>query len=168
MALTYQPIARAILTGGNPEITFSNIPATYTDLKLVIVPISNQNDTNTYMRFNGDTATNYSSNFIYGNGSTIAGAISFNESNGILLDFGGSKTTNLTSMNVDIFSYANTNIRKSVLSVSSADDNGSGQSSIHTGLWRSTSAITSLTLRVLGVTFYVAGTTASLYGILRA
>ena len=64
---------------------------------------------------------------------------------------------------LDIFSYAGSTY-KTALSQLSNDNNGSGATASTVGLWRSTSAITSINLFMSGTTFQ-AGTTATLYGI---
>jgi hypothetical protein len=48
------------------------------------------------------------------------------------------------------------------------DNNGSGGVTRSVGLWRSTSAITSISLFIDGTTTFSTGTTATLYGILKA
>jgi hypothetical protein len=56
MAITYEPIATTTSSGGG-NISFTSIPATYTDLFLSFV-----GDTGgiTYLRYNNDSGSNYS------------------------------------------------------------------------------------------------------------
>jgi hypothetical protein len=76
--------------------------------------------------------------------------------------------TYATLIEADIFSYAGST-NKTVLNKVATDKNGSGGVEYNVGLWRSTSAITSisLTLEASAQDFPV-GTTATLYGILKA
>ena len=60
MASTYEPIATTTLGSAASSITFSSIPATYTDLRLVLVHTPSASTGNAQMQFNSDTATNYS------------------------------------------------------------------------------------------------------------
>ena len=163
MASTFEPIATTTLGSAASSITFSTIPGTYTDLRLVIVPKGD--GPNTYLRFNSDTGSNYSGTYLIGNGTS---ASSYRETSvtEILLDVRGLDLTSLSLLTVDIFSYAGST-NKTVLGTFSEDKNGSGQVGRLVGLWRSTSTITSLSFRAPGGTFS-SGTTATLYGILKA
>jgi hypothetical protein len=66
-----------------------------------------------------------------------------------------------------MFSYAGSTF-KSCLVERNADFNGSGQVARQVGLWRSTSAITSISLFDPFGNGYGTGTIATLYGILKA
>ncbi len=60
MAATYTPIASATLAASTSSITFSSIPATYTDIVVVINDINSTGSFDTNIRFNGDSGSNYS------------------------------------------------------------------------------------------------------------
>lgn len=167
MATTYEPIATTTLGSAAATITFSSIPASYTDLRLVFLGKSTTSST-CYIRFNGDTATNYSFTELEGNGSSAASYRVTSGSNGIglLYDFAIGSTYPVLCT-ADIFSYAGSTF-KTVLTTGNDDTNGSGGIERSVGLWRSTSAITQIDVRdSLGSTFS-AGTTATLYGIKNA
>jgi hypothetical protein len=69
---------------------------------------------------------------------------------------------------IDLFSYAGST-NKTILTTTSTDKNGSGGVGRIVSLWRSTSAITGITITDGGAGFgWASGTTATLYGILRA
>jgi hypothetical protein len=78
---------------------------------------------------------------------------------------GGGSPTYPSLMEIDLFSYAGST-NKTVLWSWSSDRNGSGFKINATGLYRSTTAIS--TLYLFSNTNYAAGTTATLYGILKA
>jgi hypothetical protein len=62
MANTYQIINKVILTGSQSSITFSSIPQTYTDLKVVMSwrNIADGNEqSNAHLTFNGTTSRYY-------------------------------------------------------------------------------------------------------------
>jgi len=150
--------------GSAGQITFSSIPATYTDLRIVLVSKSDFSGANVQFRFNGDTGNNYSFTYIRGSG---ASASSYRESNnpyGYLADQSSDTQPNMGTL--DIFSYAGSTY-KTALATYSDDRNGSGYVFALANLWRSTSAITSVSLSPsnFGGNFQ-AGTTATLYGIL--
>jgi len=164
MATTYDKIATTTLGSATNTITFSAIAATWTDLRLVVVGTASAN-LYTRMQFNGDTASNYSHTQISGNGTTAASerstaAIYIWFNNNYFINSGG---TGLWT--ADIFSYTGST-NKTVLTTSSQDTNGSGTTLNAVGLWRSTSAITSVTF--LSSSNLNIGTTATLYGILKA
>lgn len=165
MAVTYEPIASTTLgAGGSTLVTFSSIPGTFTDLLLVSMADTNYsfaNSISTYLRINGDTGSNYSTTWLLGNGSAASSGRASNDTNGIYIgEF--SATANLGQPSiVHIMSYANTNVNKTVLSSSCV---ASSWVTRQVGLWRSTAAITSVSVRAGGYTFQQGGT-FSLYGI---
>jgi len=162
MAATYEPIATTTLGSANSTITFSSIPATYTDLVCVLVFTTTVASQDTNLRFNGDTATNYSRTIISGNGTS---ATSARQSSVAQIQIGNnnfSSTTLPQMIKVNVFGYAGST-NKTVLNEISGDKNGSGAVERSVGLWRSTSAITSLSLISTGS--FDVGTTATLYGI---
>lgn len=165
MPTTYEPIATTTLGSAAASITFSSISSAYTDLRVVFVAIGT---TNVYpkVRFNGDTATNYSSTNIRGDGATASSQQEIND-DGIRIN-GNYPTNSIPSLNtVDVFSYAGSTY-KTVLNTASNDKNGSGGLVRTVGLWRSTAAITSIILYDLTSLTFAAGTTATLYGIKNA
>lgn len=154
MTVTYDRIATTTASGGSTSITFSSIPATYTDLVLVMGG-SNSANTDLRMRFNGDTGSNYSATVFFGDGSA---ANSFRESNQTSL-YGafGPNSNNI----INIFNYTNGNTFKSALTRSNMPSTylfGIIQ------LWRSTTAINSVTLYVTSGS-YNSDVVFTLYGI---
>ena len=156
MPATYEPIATTTLGSAASSITFSSIPNTYTDLRLV-VRINTSGNTN--LQFNGDTGTNYSVTALEGNGTSASSARRTSDSS--MWGQQSSLNNNGSLWTVDIFAYAGST-NKTCLMTTSADKNGSGTVETTVGLWRSTSAINSIYF--FGGT-YNAGTTATLYGI---
>lgn len=169
MPATYEPIATTTLGSAGLTITFSSITSAYTDLRLQIVWRKESTGLNQPigLQFNSDTGTNYSTTFLYGDG-TAAGSnratsqvrvFNFTNSN-------DSSTTIPMLASIDIFSYAGST-NKTALCAISGDKNGSGAVERQVGLWRSTSAINSITITTPSGNF-ATGTTATLYGILKA
>lgn len=158
------PIATTTLTSDSSTITFSSIPSTYTDLRLVMSGLSSTAN-NQGIRFNSDTATNYSSTVLYGNGTSATSAKYTSTSYlHIASDIVVGPTAYPVSVLIDISSYSGAT-NKPCLINTALDISGSGEVVSRVGLWRSTSAITSITfMRTAGN--FSTGTTATLYGIL--
>jgi len=165
MPATYEPIATTTLGSAAASITFSSIPATYTDLRLVFVARTTAGD-NIRIQFNGDTSSsNYSSTWIVGDGSTASSSRNTDFSRIQLPS--SLNGTQPALVNVDIFSYAGSTF-KTLLVSESKDLNGSGVTAQQVSLWRNTSAITSVFLESQGGGTFMANTTATLYGIKNA
>ena len=164
MPITYEPIATTTLGTASSTITFSSIPATYTDLRLVLV-LKSAVDQYAQFRLNSDTGSNYSYTWMDGSGSAAAGGNGNNDSAVYL-----SQRTTPSGLNalftLDFLSYAG-NTLKTILTTNNQDNNGSGYVGIQVALWRSTSAINTINL-ISGVSIYDIGTTATLYGIKNA
>jgi hypothetical protein len=166
MPATYEPIATTTLGSAVNNFTFSSIPATYTDLRLVIV-VPTAATSGTYgFRFNGDTADNYSHTTITGDGSTAA-SYSADTASQITIGDMVSNSGVVTFQTIDVFSYAGST-NKTVLGQNSSDKNGTGDVRRSVGLWRNTAAITSITVRKTTTGNFPIGTTATLYGIKNA
>lgn len=156
---TYALIERQTLGSATGTVTFSSIPGTYTDL-IVVMSAAGSTYVNSIIRFNGDTATNYSATRLYGNGSTATTARYNTET----FSYIGDLTTSICTTIIQIQDYSNTTTNKSFLSRSST---GTGGVDIWAGLWRKSpiAAITSIDLvAVSGATFTI-GSTFSIYGI---
>ena len=163
MATTYEKIATTTLSSTSATITFSSIAASWTDLKLVFVGTANTAALANRITFNGDTASNYSWTVLSGNG-TAASSTRYTAQLRLETAENSSLSTTIPKMfMMDIFSYAGSTF-KTALTSNAYDANGSGASEAFVGLWRSTSAITSITLTT-STNLYAVGTTATLYGI---
>lgn len=163
MALTYEPIATTTLGSSSASITFSSIPSTYTDLRIIFVGTGSSTSSKR-LRFNSDSGANYSSMNLTGDGtSATSGGYTSDTSirwASLLTD----STTIPILGTIDIFSYTGSTY-KTVLFNTSSDQNGSGYTLTGVGIWMSTSAITSITLLYNDASTYNTGTIATLYGI---
>jgi hypothetical protein len=164
MATTYEKIQSTTLGSATSPITFTSIPSTYTDLRLIFVGTwTSSNALRTHIN-NTTTGSLYSYTDLQGDGAT-AGSFRSTSSNSIQMPSSCS-TTLPTFVTMDFFSYAG-NTNKTVLIEISQDYNGSGVVQRSVALFRNTAAITRLDLTAVGTTFAI-GTTATLYGILKA
>ena len=160
MPATYDKIATQTVTGSAATtVTFSSIPATYTDL-VIIWNGSNAGGSgqNTHINFNSDTASNYSRTYLLGDGSSAASGRNSNQTEyqpaGLYPD---------SSFIINIFNYANTTTFKTVMTRSNVP-------SVYTvatvGLWRKTpEAIHTVAIGTAGVNNLSIGSTFTLYGI---
>lgn len=161
MPATYEPIATTTLGSTTNTITFSNIPATYTDLRVVAIG-KIADFYQAILRLNGSAGALYSGTFLRGNGS-IASSARITTSSGIYYLNAGSETTPFL-IEIDILSYASSTY-KSFLTKSSEDRNGSGWVINSVGVYKDTAAITSVSLTTDSAGVWGVGTTATLYGI---
>jgi hypothetical protein len=160
MPTTYEPIGTSTLSGSTSETTFTSIPATYTDLRLIFVGSSASQGIR--VQFNGDTATNYSYTLLRGSGTTATSSTTTTTQD---ISLGSITSTYPSMLTCDVFSYAGSTF-KTTLNTAAEDLNGSGNVRGLVGLWRSTSAITSL--RIYGFSASNITGTATLYGIKNA
>jgi hypothetical protein len=164
---TYELIATTFGTGSSGTITFSSIPATYKHLQIRATPKSNDTNAigNLSMRMNGDSASNYSWHFLQGYGTGAWSSNGTSASFISLRDYLGTSGSLHGAIIIDLLDYANTNKNKTVRAFSGLT-NGSTQNqvSLVSGNWRSTSAVTSLTLTA-GLGSFVTPARFSLYGI---
>jgi len=167
MASTYTPIATQTLGSNATSVTFSSIPSTYTDLVLISSCAVTGGASSVYFRFNGDTATNYSNTYLYGNGSTAGSGRGSNATYGISAYFATPSATLGGSVNIlNVMNYANTTTYKTT--IGRANANGSTYPGAETmvNLWRSTAAINSIALLFSGAgPEFITGSTFTLYGI---
>lgn len=167
MPSTYDRIATTTLGSAAASIDFTSISSAYTHLRVIWMARTASSDF-PILRINGDTGTNYSNTILYGNGTS---ATSSRSTSTTTLYLGAdiampTAADTFCLLTIDFFNYAGST-NKTFLSVYSNDRNGSGEVNRAVGLWRSTSAITSLSLRTTGVNL-AAGSKASLYGIVKA
>ena len=159
---TYTPIATANGTGSSGTISFTSIPSTYTDLVLVS-NFESSTAANVFYRVNGDTGSNYSDTTVYGDGSSTG---SYRRSNQTL-----SYTTYISAsgqrvvMTTNFMNYANTTTNKTFIT---RFNNASFELGAVVGLWRSTSAITSVTINLNNSANFTSNSTFTLYGIASA
>lgn len=157
---TYTPIATYTAGSAQTSITFSSL-GSYTDIKIV----ANLQDSNQYglLRFNSDSGSNYSRTWIYGDGSS---AVSNRTSNATSAYWGATSSGSEFLLNeFNLMNYGNSTTNKTML-VRQTQASSGGQAGAYVYLWRSTSAITSISfISATGAATIAAGSTITLYGI---
>jgi len=159
MARTYEPISTQTLGSNQASITLSSIPGTYTDLVIVANGASTSGGS-MKARFNGDGGSNYSTTYMYGDGSSGVGGRISNDASGIAGSRNGIGSQGGGVMQIN--NYSNATTYKSMLS------RQFGQNQIQwfsVGLWRNTAAITSIVFTDESSGNFTTGFTISLYGI---
>jgi hypothetical protein len=167
MPNTYEQIA-SISMGGTNNATFSSIPATYTDLKIVFM-MKHVNQGTVRMSFNGDIGSpyNYSNVNLRGNEGTVASARETAES-GMVINLQQNLSDTYFCLGIlDIMSYTESINKTALWSVSGSYPGGRHEVCTGVGMWNNTSTITSVTLSVTNQPID-SGSYATLYGIKRA
>ena len=159
MAKTYEPIATSTLGSAAATVTFSSIPATYTDLVLVAQVTANGGNDDMKLNFNGDTNAYLSATYLYGNGTSGLSARRTSVVD-VELDWTGIGTGRGQTV-IQIMNYANTSTYKTALARTDFADKGANAAVV---LWRSTAAINAIKVLLPGQQFN-AGSTFTLYGI---
>lgn len=160
---TYEAIATQTLGSAAASVTFSSIPSTYTDLRLVVAATSSSgSNIDAYVRFNSDSGTNYSATYLYGNG-TSAGSGRTSNATLIYLTQATAISSTQTNRLVDVMNYSNATTYKTMLMRENDTANATGTL---VGLWRSTSAINQIV--ITGSANFATGSVFSLYGIKNA
>lgn len=149
-------LATVVLQSSATTVTFSGLPTIYRDLVISVDAFSNT-PSNMFLFFNGDTTSgNYANFWSLGNGSSVSSGADTNGAycGGI---YGTSKSLNI----IQVFDYAQTNKHKSRLTRLNVPDN---QTTMVTGRWANTAAVSSLTLSLGGTNTFSAGATFELWG----
>jgi hypothetical protein len=161
---TYEPVGTQTLSGTAASVVFSSIPATYTDLVLVI---SAKFDATGDIRFrlNSDATSIYSFTILSGDGATATSSRASNVESGIMSSYGQVSTVLGQSVHIGHFiNYANTTTFKTVLCRA---NNAALGTDATVNLYRSTAAINRIELarnNAFGGTWQI-GSTFTLYGI---
>jgi len=165
---SYESIASATGTGSSGTITFSSIPGTYTSLQIRCTSQLSSTSRYAIFRPNNDSSTaNYTFHSTYGDGATVTSDGYITGMDGAYSVNGTSSADNASNVGVgvvDIIDYASTTKYKTFRSLTGYDTNAAGIIFLISSLWKSTSAISSLTIVAQGGNF-TTGTTFALYGI---
>jgi hypothetical protein len=175
---SYDSIATTTVgAGGTASISFTSIPSTYTHLQLRITARSTNASANgivTGIRFNGDAASNYSLHYLsayqgVAQGVESAAIANASQMYAAVLSADGNAASIFSTTVVDILDYKNTNKNKTIRSITGYDINGSGSgyssTTLYSGSWRSTSAVTSIDFVMAAAGNYAQYSSFALYGI---
>lgn len=166
MAASYSLLSSNTLGSTATSVTFTSIPATYSDLLLKVS--ARGPETFVYIKFNGDgVTTNYASTYL--RGSTVisnrsSGADVFPVYGGTNLDTYVANTFSNTEFYIPSYTASQS---KAIYGVGSAEDTNNSVNflSLNAGYYSSTTAISSIELTLGGISSFAAGSSFYLYGI---
>ena len=170
---SFESIATVTATGGETSLTFTSIPGTYKSLQ--IRGIARGGEVSAYarrgtIRFNSDSGANYTQHTLTGNG-TAAGLFGYGTTSYIYVEkfaaTDGSISNTYAASIIDLIDYASTSKLKTLRVFAGGNNNNTNTQyglALGSGLWRSTSAITTIQIGLDGETF-MAGSTFALYGM---
>jgi hypothetical protein len=159
---TYSTIATTTFGSAQTSVSFGSFSG-YTDL-FIVCNIAFGSTSNFQMTFNNDGGTNYSNTILVGNGSTAVADRQSNQSR-IVMGYNGTTSGNRAIYNVSLMNYANTTTNKTALI---RVGNPGADTIVQVGLYRSTSAITSIQFALQNGGNMNTGSTFTLYGIAAA
>lgn len=165
MPKTYEPISTQTLGSTTTAVTFSSIPATYTDLVFVanFTPTVGPDAFKFYLGTGSiDTTTSYSNTQLIGDGSTVSSSRASNQG---WMNAGYVGSASVCNQIIHIMNYANTTTYKSVLLNFRTGASASQSVAQGAGLWRKTTAIDTLRFTTNTSGVFAIGSTFTLYGI---
>jgi hypothetical protein len=161
-------LATVSLTSTASSVVFSDIPTNYTHLQIrALAPVGNF--ITGILRFNTDSGTNYMRHRLLSNGVNAPQSTASSTSAtyiDIASDNGFGRSSYPYNMIIDILDYSNTSKNKTVRMLAGFETNATdgGEVCLQSGLWRSTSSISTVTFALTSGN-YPAKTTFALYGI---
>lgn len=165
---TYVALDKVTVGTATTAITFSSISSAYTDLVIAASFLPSVSTNQPYIQFNADTGTsttNYSTTSLRGDGSSAASGRHTNQYGWFPVPGPGIGTNgNPEPWLINIMNYSNTTTYKTGLS---RFNNAASIVAADVHTWRSTAAITSVTITMESGNF-ASGSTFSLYGIAAA
>ena len=173
MATTYTLINSNVLSSSAASVTFSSIPATYTDL---VVRISARcdnggNQNNLRIQFNSDSSSNYSETMVYGNGSAASSFRVSSQTNileALVVDGNGATANTFGSLEMYIPSYT-VSQNKPISTFAVQENNTTGAFIYATAdLWRNNATISSIYIEAGATVNLLSGSSFYLYGISNA
>lgn len=163
-ATSFESIATVNVGAGGPyTITFSSIPSTYKHLQVRAIAKFSSAD-NMIIRMNSDTGNNYAYHYLFGSGSA-ASSSGGSSANSIIATYDPSATSTYAGIVLDILDYANTSKYKTTRMLTGIDTNGGGNVALYSGLWQSTSAISTLTFTTYNANNMSQYSSFALYGV---
>lgn len=161
MPATYEPIYSTTFSTTYASFTLTGLSTAYTDLVVVLGWVAGTDGQAIYMRFNSDTASNYSDTRLVSGGGGTGSYRSTANGSGIYAGVTGTTGSVPSTLIANIMNYSNATTYKTVL----CRQSNTGNVAAHVGLWKKTpEAITSITFDLSSGTYGI-GTTINIYGI---
>ncbi len=160
MTATYEKIATLSGSGSSDTLSLTSIPATYTDLVLVVNGSLNT-AANVYMRMNNLSTAIYSQTVLSGDGSSASSYRHPSAGFGAFI-YMGYADAGITNYIIQFMNYSNTTTNKSIIH---RHNNAGGQVSTSAMLWGNTAAINRIDLITSNGATWSSATRATIYGI---
>jgi hypothetical protein len=159
---TYQLIEAKTLGSSTASITFTSIPQTYTDLKVVFSVRNTSTENGLLVSFNGSSA-NFTNRRLYVSGTSIA---SYSGSDLFTYIVRSDHTAN-TFGNTEIYipNYTSSAFKSITIDNVNENDASNSEMALMAGLWSQTANITSIGLASTGAGSLAQHSTFYLYGI---
>jgi hypothetical protein len=154
-----------ITSSGYSTITFNSIPGTYGALVLSMTNLNSVNGSELGIRFNGDSGTNYQHCRVIAEGTP--GFTGDATTSKVYARIGDNNTTYSTNL-AYIPNYANTSVYKTIQNEglsNQATTTGSNRAANYTAVWKSNSAITSLSIVNESNAAHAVNSIFALYGL---
>jgi hypothetical protein len=162
-ASTYEAIATYTATAAISDYTFSSIPSTYTDLVLILRTRTTSSGCAVAMRFNGSSTSNYTWNYMSGNGTSMGAGFSGPSSYGPVGWSGNfGDTQSLFIVNINSYSSGTDRFKSWV----SRSGSATTQTELLVGAWSKDPKATISEINLFPTTGnFVTGTNITIYGI---
>lgn len=158
-------IQKQTLASGASSVTFSSIPQTYTNLKLLTSTVTSVGSgvAPIDLTFNGDSGVHYFYNIITNAfGTSVTGnSNNATETTFAIMGDAGDTNASASANEITVMNYSGSTFGKAMTGVCSSTTQGVYRTA---GLWVQTAAVTSVTLS-LGTGTFSTGSVFSLYGM---
>jgi hypothetical protein len=152
-------------SGGASSISFSSIPQTYTDLKIVYSLRCTTANVNSNISFNGSTS-NVSWKQLYGNGASVGSNSGTTVYLGPVMSASTDTANTFGSSEIYIPNYISANNKSFSIDGVTENNSATAYQTMWAGLWSNTAAITSVSVAPSDGGNFAQYSTATLYGIL--
>ena len=157
-------------SGGVANIDLTNIPQTYTDLAIICSIRDNVvgvTPAQFALRFNNDTSTNYGRVFIRSTGAAVNTGFGTTDTAFVwrIVQPNGATANTFGSTNVYVPQYTSNNYKSMSMDNNTENNASEAHLELSSGLWRNTSAVTSIQLLGASSQTILQHTTVTLYGI---
>jgi hypothetical protein len=161
MTATYEKIATTTLGSAATEVNFTSISGSYTDLILIMSGNSTTGNVYESLQVNSDTGSNYSRTYLSGDGSITDSGRNTSQT---YFRFDAYSRVSSTGRNINIINFNNYSNSTTYKTFLARSNNSALGTDAVVGLWRSTSAITSIRV-FMDTSTWISGSTFTLYGI---
>jgi hypothetical protein len=170
VAGSFDLLETQVLTSSAASVTFSSLSTYAADYRHLQLRIVSKNVTSTgygggFIRFNGDTAANYSSHFLRGNGSSVSSGASVSATSMAMLLVRNSSADVYQPAVFDVLDPFETTKYTTIRGLLGVPSTSGTFLELMSGSWRNTNALTSITFLPEGGQSLGSGSRFSLYGI---